>query len=216
MPDEVFPIFNNEPLSSLFGVMHFPDDLEKAETFACWWLTATGQSKLADDPERVTQRGAKCIRLADDVKTAAIGGTAVGFVTDAMFVLIDTQGKQATWTDAIYALETTSQSLPVSRSQIEKYQRDFRRVFHFWGAWANLRRSQQEMTDARTLCDRAEMMLQVFREWSIRKDSRILRTDFYRSHWHPPHAVLMTSGRGLRAQPAPRYHNRGRPAKNPS
>ena len=77
MPDEVFPIFNNEPLSSLLGVMRFPDDQEKAETYACWRLTNTGQptATLGDAATRIARRGSSLIRLADEVKNAELGGT---------------------------------------------------------------------------------------------------------------------------------------------
>ena len=38
MPDLAMPIFNCEPISSLVGVMHFPDDFEKAAIVASWKL----------------------------------------------------------------------------------------------------------------------------------------------------------------------------------
>jgi hypothetical protein len=38
MPDLATPIFNCEPISSLVGAMHFPDDFEKAAIVASWKL----------------------------------------------------------------------------------------------------------------------------------------------------------------------------------
>lgn len=226
MSDERFPIFNGEPFSSLLGVMRFPDDPQKAETYACWWLTDTGNHRqLGDDANRIAQRGAGLIRNAEDVRNAEVGGTAVGSVTNAMFQLIAAETadaelddaadrpKRAMWTDAVYALETTSKQLQISRSQIEQYRRDFRRVFHFWGAEYNLKQCSLGAYDVRTLCDRAEMILQVFRKWNTRRDSFLLSTEFYRSHWHPPRKVLMADGKGLLSGHAPHERRRGRPGK---
>ena len=38
MIDKPLAVYNGEPVSSLIGAMHFPDDPNKAELFASWWL----------------------------------------------------------------------------------------------------------------------------------------------------------------------------------
>jgi hypothetical protein len=44
MPDLAMPVFNREPITSLLGVMHFPNDFKKAGVLAAWKLAGVLQS----------------------------------------------------------------------------------------------------------------------------------------------------------------------------
>jgi hypothetical protein len=82
------PIFNGDVATSVFGVMRFPEDLNKARLYASWRLAKVTQSNDAALLRRVAKEAAEFAPYYFDVGKAEVAGTAVGAITSAMVRLI--------------------------------------------------------------------------------------------------------------------------------
>jgi len=137
------PIFNSEPFTSVLGVMRFPNELEKAETYAAWSLARGPLRRLSEqgvdvDPNfvlKIGERASQIATLADEVKKAEVAGTAVGAITTAMVRRILRHPKQATWERAIRDVRNNDDGLPSGRPLLMDYRRQMNKVAHFWGAY---------------------------------------------------------------------------------
>jgi hypothetical protein len=140
MPDFEIQIFNREPITSLFGAMHFPNDFEKAGILAAWKFagilrSATNEQVAAIGSDRIwavqdMARGYP--EIAREAKKAAYRGTQVGNLGSFLWHAWKT-GIPATVDDAIRAAEKTGGTkYPGVRSTFMAAKTGFSRVSHFW------------------------------------------------------------------------------------
>jgi hypothetical protein len=182
MPDVPLPVFNGEPFTSLLGVMRFPNELGKAETYAAWSLARGPLRRLSEqcgdvDPAfvlEISERASKIAALADEVRKAEKAGTAVGAITAVMCNLIATSPGEASWGRAIEVAELHSQRVKsltkISRSSAQKYRSQYSLVFHFWGAYyINNQTWPSDFGDFMTM---SEIVLRKLREWGSTRGDR--------------------------------------------
>ena len=190
MPDVPLPVFNGEPFTSLLGVMRFPNDLEKAETYAAWSLarrplrTFSEQGGNIDLASvlKIAERASNIVTIADDVRKAEKGGTTVGAITAVMWNLLATSPAEASWERAIQAAELHSQRVKspakISRSNAQKYRKQYSLVFHFWGAYYI--NNMTWPSDFREFFAMSEVILQRLRGGGSTRGDR-LSADVFRS-----------------------------------
>jgi hypothetical protein len=148
-------------MTSLLGVMRFPNDLEKAAAYASWCLAKGIEIKPNDaatiDIERILPILNGTARQAvwhEESNRNEIAGTAAGEVVKTLFALIGGDPSVASWKHAINLMELAAardrvaaaarsadtkprQKAPaVSRATLHKYLREFSPVLHLWGAYA--------------------------------------------------------------------------------
>jgi hypothetical protein len=157
------PVFNDEPMASLLGVMRFPNDLEKAAAYASWCM-AKGIKIKPNDAETIgierilpiLNGAARQAEWREESNRNEIAGTAAGEVVKTLFALIGGDPNVASWKHAIDLTEAAAardrhksagaaarsadtkqrQKAPaVSRATLRKYLLEFRPVLHLWGAW---------------------------------------------------------------------------------
>ncbi len=133
------PVFNREPLTSLFGVMLFPNDFEKAGILAAWNLASVLQSA---SNEQVAEIGSDLIwavhdmargypKIARETGKAAYRGTQVGYLASYLWNAART-GVHATLEDAIRAAEAAGRKFSGTRSSFLAAKAEFSKVLHFW------------------------------------------------------------------------------------
>ena len=89
------PVFNDEPMTSLLGVMRFPNDLEKAAAYASWCLAKGIEIKPNDAATIGIERilpiligTARQVGWHEEWSHKVIAGTAAGEVVKTLFALI--------------------------------------------------------------------------------------------------------------------------------
>jgi hypothetical protein len=155
------PVFNDEPMTSLLGVMRFPNDLEKAAAYASWCLA--NKIKPNDAATIGIERilpiligTARQVGWHEEWSHKVIAGTAAGEVVKTLFALIGGNPNVASWKHAIDLTERAAvrdrhksaaaapksadtkprQKAPaVSSATLRKYLLEFSPVLHLWGAW---------------------------------------------------------------------------------
>jgi hypothetical protein len=140
MPDVEMPVFNRDPITSLIGVMHFPNDFEKAGILPAWRLAGILQSASNED---VAQFGSDRIwavqdmargypKIAGEAKKAFYRGTQAGNLGSYRWHASQT-GVHATQEDAIRAAEVIAgKKFPGVRSTFMAAKTEFSKVLHFW------------------------------------------------------------------------------------
>ena len=215
------PLFHNHRFASLFGVMHFPDDMTKAEATACWLICQIPQQieqiiekVRADAVAQIVKRGTDFAPLYGEFIRAGKDGHVVGAVTHAMWSLVKTTPNSASWETAIRTLER-SKVVNASRSGIKSRRKAFRKVYHFWGAWVDYKGKYP--ADLDFFASKAERMhqdLRIWREKSVGGMTDAQADDAFHL-WTPPGLTVMREhdiDLNFVPMPAP-GRQRGRPPK---
>jgi hypothetical protein len=153
------PVFNDEPMTSLLGVMRFPNDLKKAAAYASCCLAAkmTPDKAVTIGIARILpilNRTAQALREESNRNERA--GTAAGEVVQVLWALISNYPGVASWHHATRLTEEAAvrackeqtrrsaarrsphrrkETPAVSSTMLRKYLREFSPVLHLWGAW---------------------------------------------------------------------------------
>jgi hypothetical protein len=142
----ILPLDHPEPFAATLGVMLYPetdeDQQRKARAFAARWLTepfrrfheAGGQLPY-DALARIFVDAGKPL---SDVEDRYLGGTEVGELFKALFILAKDHPKLASWENAIkiYKISASRDGARGSRSDLWRQLTRFRTVAHLWGAWS--------------------------------------------------------------------------------
>jgi hypothetical protein len=170
MPLVPIPIFNSDVATSVFGVMLFSDDLNKARLYASWRLAKATQCNDVVLLRRVAKEAAEFAPYYFDVGKAEVAGSAVGAITSAMVRLICCHPKIATWERAIVVVRNNDGGLPSGRPLLQTYRRQMNKVAHFWGAFYDrgIKFGDVEaFGDGQEVAVRAEIVRQVIRDFEI-------------------------------------------------
>jgi hypothetical protein len=166
MPDLAMPVFNREPITSLFGVMHFPNDFEKAGILAAWKLAGALQSA---SNEQVAEIGSDRIwavqdmargypKIAREAEKAFYRGTQVGYLGSYLWRAWKTE-IPATQEDAIRAAELSAvKKFSGVRSTFMAAKTEFSKVLHFW-AVLSMEYENRPPRDLRLFISRSEAFL---------------------------------------------------------
>jgi hypothetical protein len=194
------PVFNDEPMASLLGVMRFPNDLEKAAAYASWCM-AKGSAMKPDDAVTIGIARILPILTArvshEESKRNEIAGTAAGEVVKTLFALIGGDPNVASWKHAINLTELVGardradaaraadtkprQKAPaVSHATLRKYLREFSPVLHLWGAWCIRGRrwnwddsvGYSLPNDVDMFISESELLFRVLQRWDSAKTTR--------------------------------------------
>jgi hypothetical protein len=140
MPDLAMPVFNSEPIFSLFGVMHFPNNFEKAGIWAAWKLAGALQSA---SNEQVAEIGSDRIwavhnmargypKIEKETGNAFYRGTQAGYQASYLWHARK-KGIRATQGDAARAAEVTAgRKFSGARSSFLAAKTEYSKVLHFW------------------------------------------------------------------------------------
>jgi hypothetical protein len=165
------PVFNEEPLTSVLGVMRFPEDLGKARLYASWKLAGgiveSAQQQGEFSPGALASIGRDAADFAPhyaECARAEVCGTAVGAVTNAMFRLIKSHPTIATWDRAIAVARNNDGGLPSGEPLLKAHRAHMRKVHHFWGALDN---SSGKIDDLDVFFARAEIMLREIAKFEV-------------------------------------------------
>jgi hypothetical protein len=144
----VLPIFNDHPYSSIFGIMLFPTDPKKAETWAAYYLSsAIVQAKrvagVQVSPDRfyeILLTSAEFDReLVNEANQSQIEGEAAGKVIQWLYIEIQKDRTKASMKtarmDFIDAADKAG-GRTIKDKTLEGYLSRKARVLHFWGALA--------------------------------------------------------------------------------
>jgi hypothetical protein len=166
MPDLAMPVFNREPIFSLFGVMHFPNNFEKAGIWAAWKLSGALQSA---SNEQVAEIGYDRIwavqnmargypNIAREAEKAFYRGTQVGYLGSYLWHAWKTN-VPATQEDAIRAAqESAGTKFSGTRSSFLAAKAEFSKVLHFWAA-LSIAHDNRPPRDWRLFISQAEAFL---------------------------------------------------------
>lgn len=209
----IIPIFNDEPLSSLMGVMRFPNDMEKAAAYASWRLAKGSKGREEDATvigasrmHRIAVGAAEHSQAFEETRRAEIGGAATGEVVKTLFALISSNPEVASWEHAIQIVEKaaardrakTRRSVAVSPTALRQYLAQFAKVLHFWGAWSIRGREWfQDASvgyslpiDVEMFISEAEILSRILRQWDngqTTKSKYLAGDTFGVGHdWRPP------------------------------
>jgi hypothetical protein len=139
------PVYQGDVCGSLLGVMLFPNDLAKAESFSAQLLT---KGPLQDylraghrfSPEQLILLLDALGRELPSKETARqkLHGQRVGEVVKVLWSLIRNRPDIASWESAIWVVEDFSAGagLTTSRSTFRSHLIELRSVLHLWGAFA--------------------------------------------------------------------------------
>jgi hypothetical protein len=186
MPDLAMPVFNREPITSLFGVMHFPNNIEKAGIWAAWNLASILQS--ASD-EQVAEIGSDRIwavhtmargypKIAREAEKAFYRGTQVGYLGSHLWHAAQT-GVHATQEDAIRGGEKIAgQKFSGTRSSFMAAKAEFSKVLHFWAA-LSIAYDNRPPRDLRLFISQAEAFLTEMRRLETTIGSRFRSPKFH-------------------------------------
>ena len=207
----ILPVFHDEPITSLRAVMAFPNDMQKAASYAAWML-AKGSKGRSRDVQTIGVERLHSITIAmldhpeAEVKARIVGGCAAGEVTKVLFALINDDPAAASWNNAIQWTATHGartrgrNQMAVSPASLRSEMAEFAPVLHLWGAWAI--RGRRRRDDASVgyslpddvnmfLCE-AEILLRELRKWNEGKSenarSRYLEANAFQVDpcWKPP------------------------------
>jgi hypothetical protein len=131
------PVFNGALVSSVLGVMRFPENLAKARLYASWHLAQIPLESVndADLLRRVAKEAAHFAPYHEECRKAEVAGTAVGTITKTMIRLIHAHEKNATWERAVKVVRNHDGGLSSSRPTLMGYRAQMSKVVHFWGAY---------------------------------------------------------------------------------
>ena len=142
----VLPLDHPEPFAATLGVMLYPgtdeDDCRKARAFAAHWIAEpfrsfheAGYQLSYDDLARIMMDSGA---LLGDLDDRWRGGTAVGDLFKAFYILAKNDPALASWENAIRIYEVSAQRAGSFGARTELYleTRRFRSVAHLWGAWS--------------------------------------------------------------------------------
>ena len=179
MPDLSMPVFNGDPVTSLFGVIHFPNDFEKAGILASWKLSgalqAASNEEVAGIPSdriwAVLDMARGYPNIKQECEAAAYRGTQVGAVISYLWRAIS-NNESASLEDALRACTDIASEAKLSgvRSSFMAAKKEFARVLHFWAIisndWAN-----RYPGDVKLFVSQAEMLLRYMRGRDIAGDT---------------------------------------------
>jgi hypothetical protein len=213
------PIFDAGPVASVYSVMRFPRDLDKASAMSSWIIAGRldgttaaiiGSADLTATIANGSARFAPWFKEKDDNEYA---GYAVGAIVNSLLALRNENPKTASWDNAIDTVEAVASlarakearasnktHLPVSKSSLRHYLKEFAPVLHLWGAWrirgACLRAIREvgysHKDDFEMFLCESETILEQLRSWDAQKHdnsrSDYLKADFFQVEdgWRPP------------------------------
>jgi hypothetical protein len=166
MPDLAMPVFNREPVTSLFGIMHFPNDFEKAGIWAAWNLDGMLQSAPNEQVEEIGSNRIWAVhamargypKIAKEAARALYRGTQTGYHMSYLWHAAQT-GVHATLEDAIRGAEVTAgKKFSGTRSSFLAAKAEFSKVLHFWAA-LSIAHDNRPPRDLRLFITQAEAFL---------------------------------------------------------
>lgn len=211
------PLDHPEPFAATIGVMLYPgtdeDDCRKA--FAAQWIAEpfrcfheAGHRLSYDALARIVMdTGAPLSDLDDRWQ----GGTAVGNLFKALYILAKNDPALASWENAIRIYEVSAQRAGSTGARTALYQerRRFRSVAHLWGAWS-IREGRFEArpefgydgwADFQCFLTEAEILRDFGQNWRPprAKGRPPLPPDVWHvpSHWKPPPRQLGWPNTGM-------------------
>lgn len=140
----IIPLLHRDLFTSLWSVMHFPDDPARARGCAAFMLsqilgTAIAQGyELTPDDSRAFFANVVSPPPTHVIAARQQSGTQVGDVVKTLWCLICEDPATASWKRAIQVVEDTAYlaGVPGQRATLKKHLRQFAPVLHLWGAWA--------------------------------------------------------------------------------
>lgn len=234
------PIFHCDVSGSLLGVMLFPNDLEKAQSYAAKLLARGPLQDYLRAGYDFSQ--ARHISLLDalsgdvsnrEIATQNLHGKRVGETVKALWALICDRPDIASWDAAIFVLEDAASEvgLRAGRSTFRADLSEMRSVLHLWGAFAL--RDYKFLADSSVgytgLDDLGALMTEAMALWQqlcAWRDGRNRIDDEYLSgevfgpwaDWEPHErrpGWPDTGGIYARSLPADRVPTRRRPGRRP-
>ncbi len=207
------PVFHGEPVASLWAIMRFPNDLEKADAFAAWHIAA-GLGAIPDDPtigreelRDIARGAARFAPWYQEVRQNEIAGGAVGAVVTALAALLVGDPGLASWNHAIEITSANAASaalgnapIAISEPTLRGYMREFAAVLHLWGAWrirgshwcADAAVGYSALDDYQMFLCEAEAILEELLRWDGQKPEKsrsgYLKANFFQvdPDWRPP------------------------------
>ncbi len=135
------PLDHEEPFAATMGVMLYPDQPEKAETYAKWHLSQAIQKAIANGHEFAyetmrTYAYAKPF-CEHEVRLRRRMGLAVGTLLKTAFAISGTDERRVSWRNAqkIVANETGNSKSKAGMKSLEAWRLRFMPVAHLWGAF---------------------------------------------------------------------------------
>jgi hypothetical protein len=139
------PVYHGDVYGSMVGTMLFPNEPTKADTFAAQHLTKGSLQAYLRAGHMLS--GLRQIALFDaigrgiashEIEMQELHGQRVGDVVKALWGLICSCPKIASWETAILMVENGSVAAggQISRATLRAALSDMRRVLHLWGALA--------------------------------------------------------------------------------
>lgn len=182
------PIFNDDVATSLFGVMRFPEDLNKARRYSSWRLAKATLSQSSDTAllVRVAKEAAEFAPHYCECGKAEVAGSAVGAITSAMVRLIHQHRKNATWERAIAIVRNNDGGLPSGRPLLQAFRKQMNKVAHFWGAFYDRGiefGDIQAFEDGQEFFARAEIIRQIIFDFemthaNVTKPAKKIRSEY--------------------------------------
>lgn len=207
----VLPIFNQDIATSIIGVMHFPNDIAKANAVASSILAsgplhryrAEGGS-LKDDEWLSLIESLAQGNFADEIKENYYIGSAVGQLAKTLWSLICRDPTSASWKKAMRIVEdcVVSQGGDAGFSTFHRSLKVMKPCLHLWGAHTIRREIFGKMwladpsigydgfTDAKCFLMESEILLGQLLKWNdkFKMQSRHLDADHIRvwDNWEVP------------------------------
>jgi hypothetical protein len=195
------PVFNQEPASSLWAVMLFPEDKDKAQAYASHHLLKLngpldtffdhGHSMSHKEVVRIGRMAHADFRrnLSDESKQNLREGFIVGEVVGRLFRQLKKDPSKANWS---WAVRWTAKDYRCPVKTVGAYRQRMRRVYAFWGAF-NLRGNQLFSEDDpqdpesvyRFMYEADDIILRTLHDWSLtskqlQNNAGHLNADHYR------------------------------------
>lgn len=138
----ILPLDHLEPLAATLGIMLYPDEPQKAEAYAKWFLSRAIQKEIADGHKVAyeTMRKFACAAppCMHDVDLRLRMGFAVGTLLKVAFAIWGTDERLVSWRNAqkIVANETGNSCWKAGIKSLEAWRLKLMAVAHLWCAFA--------------------------------------------------------------------------------
>lgn len=135
------PLDQEEPFAATLGVMLYPDEPQKAEAYAKWFLSRAIQKEIADGHkvafETIRKFADADLPCKRDVDLRLRMGFAVGNLLKVAFAIWGTDKRLVSWRNAqkIVANETGNSESKAGMKSLEAWRLRFMPVAHLWGAF---------------------------------------------------------------------------------
>jgi len=225
------------------GVMHFPNDLEKANAYSSQIMVSgpleTYYSIYGDLPGQEYRSLLSSLRIdisPEQILLRKQMGHVVGLFTQALWSLICMDRKVASVSKSLQVTENHAFSDPnkfISRAQLYRYIQEMKSVLHFWGTLAIRRtihgrewladstKNYNYYTDFHSFLTEAQLLRWELIKWASESGSKHLQSEYFSApeEWLSSQRQVGWPATGklsaifLPSEWVPRSHPVGRPRK---